>query len=90
VQGGIEAETRQVMENIQALLRERGLRMRHVVKCTVFLRDIRDRDAMSAIYVSYFPEQLPARSAVGVTGLSQGAAVEIECLAARGRQPPEP
>lgn len=82
VPGGIKAETKQVMENIRAILERNGSGMEHVVKCTVMLLDIADRPAMSEVYVGHFPkERLPARSTFGTTGLALGARVEIECMA---------
>jgi 2-iminobutanoate/2-iminopropanoate deaminase len=84
VTGGIAAETRQALENVRATLRDADLDLRDVVKCTVFLADIRDYDAMNVVYAEFFPTDPPARSAIGVAGLPLGARVEIECLAARG------
>src|SRR5687767_2345390 len=82
VSGGIKAETKQVMDNIRAILERNGSGMEHVVKCTVMLLDIADRPAMSEVYVGYFPkERMPARSTFGTTGLALGARVEIECMA---------
>jgi 2-iminobutanoate/2-iminopropanoate deaminase len=85
VPGGITAETRQALENVRATLRAAGVELHDVVKCTVFLADIRDYDAMNAVYAEFFPTDPPARSAVGVAGLPLGARVEIECLAAARR-----
>lgn len=82
--GGIEAETRQALENIKALLESAGSSLDRVVKCTVFLGDIQYYAAMNRVYASYFPKDPPARSAVGVGGLPIGAAVEIECIALAG------
>jgi 2-iminobutanoate/2-iminopropanoate deaminase len=84
VPGGIEPETRQTMENINAVLAYAGSSLDRVVKCTVFLRDITDYAAMNAVYASYFPKDPPARSAMAASGLVRGAAVEIECLALAG------
>ncbi len=80
--GGIQGETRQTMENIKASLEKHGSSMDEVVKCTVFLADIAEWAAMNEVYVTYFPEHKPARSALGASGLALGARVEIECLAA--------
>src|ERR1700733_8456488 len=85
VPGGIEAETRQAMENIRATLEKSGSSMDRVVKCTVMLSDMKDWPAMNAVYASYFPTAKPARSSFGATGLALGAKVEIECLALAGR-----
>jgi reactive intermediate/imine deaminase len=82
VPGGITAETRQALQSIRATLRTAELELRDVIKCTVFLADIRDYDAMNVVYAEFFPDNPPARSAIGVAGLPLGARVEIECLAA--------
>jgi len=85
VLGGIEAETEQALENIGAILERHGSSLGHVFKCTVMLADISDWARMNAVYVTYFGERLPARSAMGVAGLALGARVEIECLATMPR-----
>lgn len=83
VPGGITAETRQVLENITRVLGAIGLSMDDVVKCTVFLADMREWDAMNEVYRTYFkPDRLPARSALGASGLALNGRVEIECIAA--------
>jgi 2-iminobutanoate/2-iminopropanoate deaminase len=84
VPGGVGAQTKQALENIKTVLEAAGSSLDRVVKCTVFLRDILDYDAMNAVYAAYFPEDPPARSAVAGSGLALGAAVEIECLAVTG------
>jgi reactive intermediate/imine deaminase len=85
VPGGIEAETRQAMENIGEVLRSQGLSFDDVFKCTVVLADMSEWSTFNKIYLTYFkPDQLPARSAFGVNGLALGAAVEIECVAWAG------
>ncbi|MDP9191334.1 MAG: Rid family detoxifying hydrolase [Acidobacteriota bacterium] len=81
VAGGVEAETRQVLENIKRNLEANDSSLRHVVKCTVMLVDISDFERMNAVYREYFPVNKPARSTFGVSGLARGARVEIECLA---------
>jgi reactive intermediate/imine deaminase len=82
VPGGIEPETRQVMANIDASLKRRGLTMDSVVKCTVMLADMKDWPAFNTIYASYFKKgRYPARSALGVNGLALGAKIELECWA---------
>jgi reactive intermediate/imine deaminase len=82
VSGGIKAETKQTMENISRLLERNGSSLNQVVKCTVMLADISERDAMNEVYVTYFAkDRMPARSAFGVSGLVLGARVEIECWA---------
>jgi len=84
VPGGIEAETRQTMENIKAVLEYAGSSLDRVVKCTVFLGNLQQYGAMNGAYASYFPENPPARSTLGANGLALGAAVEIECIALVG------
>ena len=76
-------EFRQVMENIAAALRANGLSMQHVVTCTVMLADMADWPAFNEVYVGYFEEPYPARSAFGAHGLAFGARVEVECIAVR-------
>ena len=85
VEGGIQPETRQVMENIKDALERYGSSMNQVVKCTVFLADIAEWGAMNEVYVTFFPEHRPARSALGSSGLAIGARVEIECMATVAR-----
>lgn len=79
--GGIEAETRQTLDNIKAVLEHAGSSMDRVVKCTVFLADMAEWGAMNEVYRRYF-ENPPARSALGASGLALDARVEIECIAA--------
>lgn len=80
---GITPETQQTMENIKSSLAEKGATMADVVKCTVFLADMAEWGAMNEVYRTYFPENPPARSAVGANGLAGDARVEIECIAVR-------
>ena len=83
-EGGIQAETRQTMENIKAVLERYGSSMERVVKCTVMLDDIDEWGALNEVYREYFPVLKPARSAFGADGLALGAKVEIECWATVG------
>lgn len=84
VKGGIEPETRQAMENIRQVLQANGSSMDRVVKCLVMLADMAEWGAMNRVYVTFFPDHLPARSAMGASGLALGARVEIECVAVVG------
>lgn len=84
VPGGIEAETRQIMTNIRAVLERRGSSMDRVVKCLVMLADMAEWPAMNKVYLEYFKAPLPARSAFGASGLALGGRVEIECVAVVG------
>jgi reactive intermediate/imine deaminase len=82
VEGGIEPETRQAMENIKQLLEENGSSMDKIFKCTVMMADMNEWPIMNEIYASYFKsDHYPARSAFGTTGLALNARLEIECMA---------
>src|SRR6266550_2703268 len=81
---GIAGQTRQALDNVKALLASAGSSLERVVKCTVFLVDIKDYAAMNTVYATYFPKDPPARSTVAGSGLALGARVEIECLAVAG------
>jgi len=81
VEGGLEAETRQVLDNLKAILEESGTSLENVMKTTVFLKDINDFAKMNAIYGEYFSENPPARSAIQVAALPKGALIEIEAVA---------
>jgi 2-iminobutanoate/2-iminopropanoate deaminase len=81
VSGGVEAQTKRVMENIGAVLKAEGLTYDHVVKTTIFLMDLNDFQTVNEIYGSYFKQAPPARSTVQVAGLPKGARVEIEVIA---------
>ena len=81
VEGGIEEQTRQSLNNVKAILEAAGLTMDNVVKSTVFLQNMGDFAAMNAVYAEFFTEgQYPARSAVEVAALPKGALVEIETI----------
>ncbi|MBO6068347.1 MAG: RidA family protein [Bacteroidales bacterium] len=81
--GGIQAQTRQAILNVQAILQEAGLSLANVVKTTVFLADMGDFAAMNEVYAQFFVQPFPARSAVAVKTVPKGALVEIECIAAK-------
>ena len=83
VEGGIEAESRQTMENIKALLATQGLGMDHLVKCTAMLADMAEWPAFNLVYKTFFNGTYPARSAFGASGLALDARIEIECIAHR-------
>ena len=85
VPGGIDGQTKQVMETIRAVLERNGSSLDDVVKCTVMLADMSEWAKMNAVYVTYFTKHFPARSAMGVNGLALGAQVEIECIATVAR-----
>lgn len=82
VPGGLEAETRQTMENIGETLKRNGLSFADVFKCTVMLADMSKWTEFNKVYLEYFDAgRLPARSAFGANGLALGAQVELECMA---------
>jgi 2-iminobutanoate/2-iminopropanoate deaminase len=81
VSGGIEAQTRRVLDNITAILKTEGLTFDHIVKTTVFLVDLADFQTVNEIYGSYFKQTPPARSTVQVAALPKGARLEIETIA---------
>ena len=79
----VEGQTRQVLANIAALLKEAGLTAENVVKTTVFIKNIADFSKVNALYAGMFGGDAPARSCVEVSNLPAGALVEIEIVAAR-------
>ena len=83
VEGGIGAETRQVLDNVGRLLQAVGLDYRDVVRCTVFLVDMADFAAMNEVYREYFPTDMPVRATVGVSALAGPFRIEIDVTAAR-------
>lgn len=80
---GIEAQTRQSLDNLGAILREAGMDYSDVVKTTVLLQHIGDFGAMNAIYAEYFSGSFPARVCYEVAALPKGALVEIDCIAVK-------
>lgn len=83
VEGGIEAQTKQVMKNIGAILSAAGLSYANVVKTTVFITDMASFPVVNAIYGEYFTSNPPARSCVAVSALPKGALIEIEVIASK-------
>jgi 2-iminobutanoate/2-iminopropanoate deaminase len=77
----VQAETRQVMNNLKAVLEAAGAGMSNVVKCTVFLKDLSDFEAVNKVYGTFFGEVPPARSTVQVARLPRDARVEIDAIA---------
>ena len=81
--GGIEIQTKQVMENLKKVLNEANSNFDKVIFARVYLVNFQDFDKMNAVYESYFSKnKLPARTCIGVTGLAVGASVEIDLIAA--------
>src|SRR4051812_20091062 len=84
---GIEAQTKQALENVGAILKRAGLGYGDVFHCTAMLSDMANWPAMNTVYVTYFPEgKRPARSAFGASGLALGALIELECQAYAGQK----
>ncbi len=81
VAGGIEAQTRQALTNLQAVLEAAGSGLDRVVKTTVFLKDMGEFGPMNGVYGEFLTGDYPARSAIQVAALPKGAAVEIEAVA---------
>ena len=83
VDGGIEAQTHQVMKNLIDVLNAAGSSLEKVIFARVYLVNFGDFDKMNSVYASYFAkDKLPARTCIGVTGLAVGASVEIDFIAA--------
>ncbi|HAJ33548.1 MAG TPA: reactive intermediate/imine deaminase [Candidatus Atribacteria bacterium] len=81
VRGGIQEQTKQVLENLIALLDMYSVTLKNIVKTTVFLKDMNDFSKFNQIYAEYFKEEFPARSCIEVACLPKDAAVEIEAIA---------
>jgi 2-iminobutanoate/2-iminopropanoate deaminase len=84
ISGGIDAQTRRVLDNIAALLKAESLGFGNIVKTTIFLTNLSDFQTVNEIYGSYFKSQPPARSTVQVSALPKGANIEIEVIADAG------
>ena len=83
VQGGIEAQTRQSLSNLQAIVQAKGMGLEDVLKTTVFLADMNDFVVMNGVYAEFFTADYPARAAVQVARLPKDALVEIEAVACK-------
>jgi 2-iminobutanoate/2-iminopropanoate deaminase len=79
---GIEAQARQALDNLKAVLKTGGAELENVVKTTIFLTNLGDFDLVNRVYAEYFAKPFPARSCVEVSKLPKGALVEIEAVAA--------
>ena len=77
---GIEAQTKQSLENVKAIVEAEGATLKDVIKCTVFLKDMNTFAGMNGVYAEYFTEDFPARAAVEVARLPKDAHVEIEAI----------
>jgi len=81
IEGGVAEQTRQVLNNVKAILEAAGTSIDRVIKTTVFMSDLSQFSAMNAVYAEFFPSNPPARSTVQVAALPLGALVEIEAIA---------
>ncbi len=81
VQDDIQTETRQVMNNLLAILNEAGINFNNVVKCSIFVKNMGDFASINETYGEYFTENPPARETVEVSALPKGVNVEISCIA---------
>lgn len=79
--GDVKEQTRMVMKNLKAILEEAGLDFSSVVKCSIFISDMKDFPKINEVYGSYFGDDAPARETIQVAGLPLGADVEISCIA---------
>jgi len=79
----IKHATRQILVNIQAILQKTGLDLSHIVKTTIFLKDIKDFASVNEVYAEFFSQDPPARSTVAAGVLPRGALIEIEAIAIR-------
>lgn len=82
--GSVEAQTRQVLKNLQAVLEEAGATLKDVVKTTVYLKDLSAFAEMNSVYAEFFSAPYPARATVGVNALPKGSGVEIDAIAVIG------
>ena len=80
VEDDIEVQTKQVMENLQAIIKEAGMALQNVLKCTCFLKDMEDFVKFNAVYNRYFAESLPARETVEVGRLPKDVRVEVSAI----------
>ena len=81
VKGDVKEQTRMVMENLKAILHEAGMDFSNVVKCSIFISDMKDFPLINEVYGNYFKEDPPARETVQVAGLPLNVDVEISCIA---------
>jgi len=83
--GDVRSETKRVFENLRAILEAAGSSLGQVMKCNVYLRDIKDFAAMNEVYATYFTAPFPARTTIQAGALPGGIAVEIECTAKQAK-----
>jgi 2-iminobutanoate/2-iminopropanoate deaminase len=83
--GDVRSETKRVFENLRAILEAAGSSLGQVMKCNVYLRDIKDFAAMNEVYATFFSAPFPARTTIQAGALPGGIAVEIECMAKKAK-----
>ena len=83
LEGSVEEETGQIMQNLKAVLNSAGMDFQNVVKCTIFIKNMDDFTKINAVYGSYFPDNPPARETVEVARLPKDVQVEISCIAVK-------
>ncbi|MBD3223267.1 MAG: hypothetical protein GF313_00945 [Caldithrix sp.] len=81
IEGGVEEQTRKVLDNVKAILDAGGIGLNDVVKTTIYLKNISDFSTVNQIYAEYFGESMPARSTVEVSRLPKDVFIEIDCMA---------
>jgi len=81
LKGDVQEQTRQALHNLEAVLKEAGVDLSRVLRCTVYLKDMNDFAAMNEVYASVFADHKPARAAIEVARLPLDADVEISCVA---------
>lgn len=82
VEGGIKAQTKQIMENFKAILESEGSSLDKVIQCNIYIVNMDDAPLMNEVYASYFTKPYPSRCCVKVAGMSDGAVVEMSLIAA--------
>ena len=83
IEGGAAEQTKRVMENIRAILKEENMDFSHIVKCSIFMSDMAIYKDVNEVYGTYFNTEPPAREAIAARGLPMGVDVEISCIAVR-------
>lgn len=86
VKGGVEEQTKQVLENLKAVLSSAGADFSDVIKTTVYLKNVADFSQMNEVYTTYFQKPYPARATIEAARLPQDALVEIECIAFKDKE----
>jgi 2-iminobutanoate/2-iminopropanoate deaminase len=81
VEGGSAVETRRCLENLKAILEQAGTDLTKVLRCTIYMTDLMDFQAVNSVYAEFFPASPPARTSVQVAALPRGAKVEIDAIA---------